>query len=137
MADWVEAYTVPELMEIIGKNAPSSNPGYHQPTQGIPNPQYNQQGQYISQSGKNKTTAGLLTILLGGFGAQYFYVGKAGAGVLSLVIWLIIVPVIGLVTCGAGFILYVIPLIQGIVILTMSDEEFDRKYVYSNSFMPF
>lgn len=98
----------------------------------MPKPQYNQYGQYISQSGKSKTTAGILAILLGAFGAQYFYLGKIGAGfVFMLIIWGVTI-----ITCGIGAVISVVPLIQGILMLTMSDEEFDRKYVYSNSFMP-
>ena len=135
MADWVDAYTVPELMAVINNNSVSANGGYQQPVQpnpGMPKPQYNQYGQYISQSGKSKTTAGILAILLGAFGAQYFYLGKIGAGfVFMLIIWGVTI-----ITCGIGAVISVVPLIQGILMLTMSDEEFDRKYVYSNSFMP-
>lgn len=38
-----------------------------------------------------------------------------------------------LCTCGLWGI---VELIQGIMMLTMSQEEFDRKYVNSTSFMP-
>lgn len=135
MTNWVDAYTVPELMEIISNHKPQA-PAQPQPTWtapgGMPQPQYNQYGQYISQSGKSKTTAGILAILLGGFGAHYFYIGKVGAGF----VYMLLIFGITIITCGIGAILSVLPLIQGILMLTMSDEEFDRKYVYSNSFMP-
>lgn len=67
--------------------------------------------------GKNKMVAGLLGIFLGGFGVHNFYLGAAGAGVVDIAAtWL---------TCGAGGIL---PLIEGIMLLVMSDADFDAKY---------
>jgi TM2 domain-containing membrane protein YozV len=67
-------------------------------------------------SSKNKTTAGILAILLGGFGVHKFYLGKTGLGVLYLVFcWTLIPAVIGL--------------IEGIMYLTATDEAFAKKYV--------
>lgn len=57
-------------------------------------------------SDKSKVTAGLLQILLGGFGVGRFYLGYTTIGVLQLVV--------SLVTCGIGAIW---PLIDGIMIL--------------------
>jgi TM2 domain-containing membrane protein YozV len=57
-------------------------------------------------SDKSKVTAGLLQILLGGFGVGRFYLGYTNIGVLQLVV--------SLVTCGIGAIW---PLIDGILIL--------------------
>lgn len=45
-------------------------------------------------SDKSKVVAGILGILLGGFGAGRFYIGDTKTGVLQLVVTL--------VTCGAG-----------------------------------
>lgn len=65
---------------------------------------------------KSKVTAGILAILLGAFGAHKFYLGKVGTGILYLVFcWTGIVGIIGL--------------IEGIMYLTCSDEEFQAKYV--------
>lgn len=65
---------------------------------------------------KNKTTAGLLGIFLGGLGAHKFYLGKTGMGILYLVFcWTYIPGIIGLV--------------EGIIYLTKSDADFHRDHV--------
>ena len=76
-------------------------------------------------SGKSKIVAGLLAILLGYLGVQYFYCGKVGGGFLTILL--------SLVTCGMW---YVITLIQGIYMLTLSDRDFDNKFVYTTSTFP-
>ncbi len=64
---------------------------------------------------KNKVTAGLFGILLGGFGAHKFYLGNVGLGIVYLLF------------CWTG-IPEIIGLIEGIIILGMSDQEFNQKY---------
>ncbi|AQX05194.1 hypothetical protein ATB99_07645 [Elizabethkingia meningoseptica] len=76
---------------------------------------YNQQAPYKSEK---KLVAGILGILLGGFGIHKFYLGYTKAGIIQIIITL--------VTCG---IASVIGLVEGIIYLTKSDEEFDRTYV--------
>jgi len=64
---------------------------------------------------KNKVVAGVLAILLGGLGIHKFYLGKLGQGILYLVFaWTGIPSIIGL--------------IEGILYLVKSDEEFNYKY---------
>jgi TM2 domain-containing membrane protein YozV len=64
---------------------------------------------------KDKTTAGLLAIFLGGLGIHRFYLGQAGLGFFHLLFcWF---PVSWLI----GFI-------SGLVILTMDDDKFNLKY---------
>jgi TM2 domain-containing membrane protein YozV len=75
--------------------------------------------------GKSRGVAALLAILLGSFGVHYFYLGKVMAGVLTIVL--------SLVTCG---IWPVIVLIQGILMFCMTNDEFQRKYVQTNSSFP-
>ena len=65
-----------------------------------------------------KLVAGLLGILLGGFGVHKFYLGMTTAGIIQLVI--------GVFTCGIGGI---IGLIEGIIYLTKSDQDFYQQYV--------
>ncbi len=64
-------------------------------------------------NGKNKVVAGLLALFLGGLGIQHFYLGSTMAGVICLV------------TCGGCGIL---SLVEGVMLLIMSDGDFDRKY---------
>ncbi len=64
---------------------------------------------------KNKLVAGILAILVGGIGIHKFYLGRTGAGILSLLF------------CWTG-IPAIIALIEGIIILCQSDEEFCKKY---------
>ncbi len=73
------------------------------------------QGQKTSDK---KMIAGILGILLGGLGVHKFYLGYTQTGIIQLVI--------GVLTCGVGGI---IGLIEGIIYLTKSDEEFDETYV--------
>ncbi|MCM1504950.1 MAG: TM2 domain-containing protein [Muribaculum sp.] len=76
-------------------------------------------------SGKSRGVAGLLAIFLGSLGIQYFYLGKNTAGVITLII--------SLCLCGIPSIIW---LIQGILMLCMSQQDFERKYVYSTSTFP-
>ena len=66
--------------------------------------------------GKDKTAAGILGILLGGLGIHQFYLGSVGTGVILLATNIL---------CGLGFI---IGIIEGILLLTMSDQDFDKRY---------
>lgn len=68
-----------------------------------------------SATGKNRVTAGVFGILLGGFGIHKFYLGKIGWGIVYLVFFWTCIPAI-------------IGLIEGIRYLTMSDQEFAEKY---------
>jgi TM2 domain-containing membrane protein YozV len=65
-----------------------------------------------------KLVAGLLGILLGGFGVHKFYLGYTKEGIIQLIATF--------VTCGAASL---IGLIEGILYLTKSDEEFVATYV--------
>ncbi|WP_291147754.1 TM2 domain-containing protein [Flavobacterium sp. UBA7680] len=64
-----------------------------------------------------KVVAGILGILLGGFGIHKFILGYTQEGIIQLVITL--------VTCGVGSI---IGFVEGIIYLTKSDEEFYQTY---------
>lgn len=101
-------------------NQPPCNPPYYQSQY---TSQYRQQPYNPDQ--KSKVAAGLFAIFLGGFGVQYFYCGKTIAGILAIIL--------SFVTCGIFNILF---FIQGIVMLTMSDYEFQRKFVYTQSSFP-
>jgi TM2 domain-containing membrane protein YozV len=76
--------------------------------------------------GENKKIlAGVLAILLGGLGVHKFILGYTKEGIIVLVITIIL----GILTCGmAGWVMSVLGLIEGIVYLTKSDEEFYNIY---------
>jgi TM2 domain-containing membrane protein YozV len=94
-----------------------------------PPPQYGQQPQYgmAPQYGqpypqrKDKTTAALLAIFLGGLGIHKFYLGgpkQKTAGIIQIVVTI--------VTCGFGSVL---ALIEGIIYLTKDEQQFEYEYV--------
>lgn len=64
-----------------------------------------------------KVVAGVLAIVLGGLGVHKFYLGYTKEGIIQLII--------SLATCGT---LAILGLIEGIIYLTKSDEEFYQTY---------
>lgn len=75
--------------------------------------------------GKSRTTAALLAIFLGGFGAHEFYLGNSNSAIIRLVVYL----VGGVLMCVPSFVLSVISIIEGIIYLSKTDEEFEKVYV--------
>ncbi len=73
-----------------------------------------------------KIAAGICGILIGGLGIHKFILGYSGEGVLMLVISI----VGGILTCGvASTAMWVIGLVEGIIYITKSDEDFVQTYV--------
>jgi len=68
----------------------------------------------------NRIAAGILGIFLGGFGIHKFVLGYTTAGIIMLVCSL---------TCIGYPIMHIIGLVEGILYLTKSDEEFYNTYV--------
>lgn len=64
---------------------------------------------------KNKLAAALLAIFLGDFGAHKFYLGKPGVGLIYLLFFWTGIPA-------------VIGIIEGIIYLLSSEEDFQRKH---------
>lgn len=80
-------------------------------------------------SGKSRGVAALLAIFLGCLGIHYFYLGKNTAGIVFLLVTIC--------SCGTiGTIIGLITLIQGIIMLTMTQDDFEKKYVDSLSSFP-
>lgn len=82
-------------------------------------------------SGKSKIAAGLLAIFLGGLGIHKFYLGYTVPGVIFLLItffgWLLLfIP---------NIVISIIVIIEGIIYLTKSDEEFEQTYVTGSKLM--
>jgi TM2 domain-containing membrane protein YozV len=70
----------------------------------------------------NHVMAGLFGILLGAIGIHKFYMGQIQMGCIYIVA--------GVVTCGYGFIITaIIGLVEGIIYLTMTQSEFEKKYI--------
>ena len=68
---------------------------------------------------QKKLIAALLAIFLGWVGAHKFYLGYMKAGIIQLVVTL--------VTCGS--IGSIVGLIEGIMYLVKSDDEFEATYI--------
>lgn len=86
-----------------------------------------------AQGADKKLAAGICGILLGGFGVHKFILGYTNEGVIMLVAYIASL-VLTVVTCGLTFfvplIVSVVGLIEGIMYLTKSDEEFVRTYIH-------
>lgn len=74
--------------------------------------------------GKSKVAAGLLAIFLGGLGIHKFYLGYTTQGII-----LLLVTILGALLLIGPLITGVISLIEGIIYLTKSDEDFYNIYV--------
>lgn len=102
---WQPMYNYPELMEA-----------------------YHRSGKAMAADAEvqnKKILCGILAILVGTFGVQYFVLGKVSGGFITILL--------SLVTCGLWGI---VVLIQGIMMLCMSDADFKRKYMDSTSVLP-
>lgn len=113
LAEWQPVYNFPSLMARINEQAnlprnPNVPPAYAP-----------------ARTDKDKIVAGLLAIFLGFFGVQYFYIGKTSGGIYCLLL--------SIVTCG---IWEIVSFIHGILMLTMSQRDFEDKYVLSRSGFP-
>ena len=76
----------------------------------------------VAARASNKIPAGVCGIILGGLGIHKFILGYTGAGLIMLLV--------SILTCGIGYgVMHIIGLIEGIIYLTKSDEEFVRTYV--------
>jgi TM2 domain-containing membrane protein YozV len=69
----------------------------------------------VQPSSKSKVAAALLAFFLGGLGIHKFYLGRMAAGVLYLLFFWTFIPAI-------------IAFFEFIILLTMSDEQFDRRF---------
>jgi TM2 domain-containing membrane protein YozV len=105
-SEWKPLGAFPELMPESGTVPPTITP-----------PQ-----QSVASRASNKIAAGICGILLGSLGIHKFILGYTGAGLIMLLVTVL--------TCGiAGCVVHLIGLIEGIIYLTKSDEEFVRIYV--------
>ena len=78
----------------------------------------------LTEVSNKKLAAGLLAIFLGSFGIHKFVLGHTRAGLIMLLVTVF--------TCGiAGFVMGVIGVIEGIIYLTQTPEQFQAMYLDS------
>ncbi len=103
--------------------APLPAIGGYQPIQ-PPLTTYGQQSvqDWQAAGADKKVIGGILAIILGGLGVHKFILGYQKEGVIMLLL--------SVLTCGALYpIMHVIGIVEGIMYLTKSDEEFVRTYI--------
>jgi TM2 domain-containing membrane protein YozV len=105
VTEWKPLGTIPELAAELKATPP--------PLAVPPTP---------ARRASNKIPAGICGILLGCFGVHKFILGYTGAGLVMLLVTLLSCFILGPV-------MHIIGLIEGIVYLCKSDEEFVRVYV--------
>jgi TM2 domain-containing membrane protein YozV len=112
--DWKHLADFPEFHAVLGISA-GAPPLISPPVQ----------AQLTRPPGADKKiVAGVVALIpyTGALGIHKFILGNTGAGVTRLLITVL--------TCGiGGAVMYIISLIEGLIYLTMSDEEFVRTYI--------
>ena len=107
--DWTPLSAVPEFAADLSAVPPPAVSGATGPSP-------------IADRASTKLPAGICAILLGSLGIHKFILGYTGPGLILLLITVL--------TCGiAAAVTGIIGLIEGIIYLTKSDEEFVRTYV--------
>jgi TM2 domain-containing membrane protein YozV len=76
----------------------------------------------IKEAASNKIAAGICGILIGSLGVHKFIIGLTTPGLIMLLVTLL--------TCGfGGIVMHAIGLVEGIIYLTKSDEDFYQTYI--------
>lgn len=100
----------------------ATGPGAYQANYYGGPPQHQQQQAWKMAGAEKKLPAGICGILIGGLGIHKFILGYNTEGLIMLLATVL--------TCGlAGIVTGVVGLIEGIIYLTKSDEEFVRTYI--------
>jgi len=111
----VEWKPLGSLAEFVADLKPPPVTGTIPPPVGMP-------PSVVAARAGTKIPAGVCGILLGAFGVHKFILGYTGAGLIMLLLTVL--------TCGlAAAVTHTIGLVEGIIYLTKSDEEFVRMYV--------
>jgi TM2 domain-containing membrane protein YozV len=93
--------------------------GYQQPLQSV---SPNALTDWKSMGADKKLVAGILAILVGSLGVHKFILGYTTEGVIMLLVTVL--------TCGiAGVVMSIVGIVEGIMYLTKSDEDFVRTYI--------
>ncbi len=84
----------------------------------------------VGKSGRSRGIAAILAFFFGALGIHYFYMGKDSAG------WIILA--VDVLTCFvAAAVFSIISLIQAILMLTMTQTQFEQRYINTPSKFPF
>ena len=137
MPQWQKAESVPELAHLFSTGgyaqqhyAPPPPPpggGYVQPPPAAPYAQAAMQypsppGFDQSTANSQKIAAGICGILIGSLGVHKFILGMTGPGLVMLLV--------SLISCGAAWpVMHIIGIIEGIIYLTKTDEQFYQLYM--------
>lgn len=120
------------------ENDPSQNPNTpesHSPIVSETPPAQSVPQLSDSEIQSRKMAAGLLGILIGGLGIHKFYLGYQSEGIVMLLVTVLVGCVGGFLTCGilfpAAIIMPIIGMVEGILYLTKSDQEFAQTYIYN------
>ena len=98
----------------------------YQPIQ--PNYPPGQMVDWKAQGADKKILAGILGIVLGSLGVHKFVLGYTTEGLIMLIASLVLTTV----TCGIAWpIFWIVGIVEGVIYLTKSDEEFVRTYIQS------
>lgn len=88
---------------------------------------------YLQDAYSKRMLAGITGILCGSLGIHKFVLGYIGEGLIILLTNILIIPILGFMTCGMGWSLYfftpIIPFVEGIIYLTKSDVDFYNTYI--------
>jgi TM2 domain-containing membrane protein YozV len=99
----------------------SAFPEFHFPSANVP-PTIAPPQPSVASRASTKIAAGICGILLGSLGIHKFILGYTAAGIVMLLVTIL--------TCGiAAPVMHIIGLIEGIIYLCKSDEDFVRTYV--------
>lgn len=102
------------------------------PVQPMPMQQMPPAGGQKHPAADKRLLAGICGIVLGGLGVHKFILGYNQEGIILIAVW-IVSFIIAMITCGIGTPLILIPsvigIIEGIIYLTKSDDEFYQTYI--------
>ena len=132
MANWQEKRLAPRVGLNVSFNSDGSNATYVT----------REKSRQSVKSKKSKIAAGLFAIFLGAFGVHKFYLGYIVTGFFHPTIWVLgilatdtrVLGILATDTKVHSILLWfllsgIIPLVEGIIYLTKSDEDFHQIYV--------
>lgn len=116
---WADPFQQSSQSQTTQSESSYAQPTYAQPTYAQPAPAYS------AATAKNHIAAGVLAILLGALGIHKFYLGYTKEGVIMLLVTLL--------TFGFGAsVMAIIGIVEGILYLVKTDEEFYYTYEVGN-----